>query len=245
MTDEAVQTLLDGFVDSVTSAVPVVAVWVHGSLALGDFVPGRSDLDLVCVTDGPLTDPEPVQRLHRHLIRTSPLGEKLHCTYVPADSLADATLAHPTFAQGRYFDRPISPVARRELSLGNLALTGPAPDSSLPATTDEELAAFIRRDLLEFWHPVTSKRLPWRRDIWVDLGLITYARASVTLGDGRLITKRAAMELLPSLGAPAAVVQDIYARRYGDHRRPSLPWRIRRAQLTRSYLHAQIPVLAG
>jgi hypothetical protein len=55
--------------------------------------------------------------------------------------------ALPVRAVWRYFDRPVSPVARRELTLGDLALFGPSPLTLLPATTDEELAAFIRRDL--------------------------------------------------------------------------------------------------
>lgn len=241
MTDEAVQRLLDGFVAS-ASALPVVAVWVHGSLALGDFVPSRSDLDLVCVVPG-LVDPAAIKAIHRPL--TSPLGRRLHCTYVPVDSLADATLRHPTFAQERYFTRPVSPVARRELSLGDLALFGPPPSSLLPATTDAELTDFVRADLLTFWHPVTAKRTPWLRDIWVDLAMVTLARAETTLRTGTLITKQAALAHLSTLGAPSAVVRDIHQRRYGGAVDRSLSWRRHRAELTRSFLRTKIPAVAG
>jgi predicted nucleotidyltransferase len=34
----------------------VDAAFIHGSLALGDFVPGRSDLDMLIVVQAPLTD---------------------------------------------------------------------------------------------------------------------------------------------------------------------------------------------
>ena len=34
----------------------VAAVILHGSLTLGDYVPGRSDVDLLVVVDDPLTD---------------------------------------------------------------------------------------------------------------------------------------------------------------------------------------------
>ncbi|MEV6284788.1 hypothetical protein [Kribbella sp. NPDC051770] len=241
MTDEAVQQLLDGFVAS-TALLPAQAVWVHGSLALGDFVASRSDLDLVCVTSGPV-EPAAVKAIHRPL--TSPVGRRLHCTYVPADSLADARLRHPTFAQERYFTRPVSPVARRELSLGDLSLFGPVPSSLLPATTDEELAAFVRRDLLTFWQPVTRKRRPWLRDIWVDLAMVTLARAETTLRTGTLITKQAALQRLPALGAPAAVVQDIHHRRYGGAVDRSLSWRLHRADLTRRFLRSAIPAACG
>jgi Nucleotidyltransferase domain len=242
MEDEAVRTLLDCFVSSIGDVAPMVAVWVHGSLALGDFVPGRSDLDLVCVTDGPIPDPAALERFHRDLLAV-PHGPKLHCTYVPLDAIADPALRHPTFAQERYFDRPVSPVARRELTLGDLSLSGPPPSSLLPATTDEVLAAFIRHDLDTFWYPVTAKRLPWLRDIWVDLSLITYARAATTLRTGALITKREALTLLPTLGASPEVVHDIHTARYSPPRRKSLRWRTHRAHLTRTFLRTNIPTL--
>ncbi|GAA1512725.1 nucleotidyltransferase domain-containing protein [Kribbella lupini] len=237
MTDEAVQRLLDGFVAS-TSSLPAQAIWVHGSLALGDFVPSRSDLDLVCVVAGD-PDPAAIKAIHRPL--TSPLGRRLHCTYIPVDSLADATLRHPTFAQERYFARPVTPVTRRELLLADRALAGPPPSSLLPATTDAELADFVRTDLLTFWHPVTRKRRPWLRDIWVDLAMVTLARAETTLRTGTLITKQAALARLPALGAPAAVVEDIHRRRYGGAVNRSTSWRLHRADLTRTYLRAKIP----
>ena len=43
--------LLDRFADDAGGVVPLAALWAHGSLALGDFQPGRSDLDLVALTE--------------------------------------------------------------------------------------------------------------------------------------------------------------------------------------------------
>jgi hypothetical protein len=244
MSDEAVQQLLDGFVSSIRAVLPARAVWLHGSLALGDFVLGRSDFDLVAVVESPVVDPAPLIEVHQALIKASPLAAKLHCTYVPVAELGDASLRHPTFAQGRYFDRPVSPVARRELSLGDLALFGPSPSTLLPATTDEELAAFIRRDLREFWYPATGKRTCWYTDIWVDLGMVTLARAATTLRDGRLITKQAAIAELPSLGAPLRVVRDIEKRRYDGGGSPARsPWRVRRGNQARKFIRAGIEQL--
>jgi hypothetical protein len=237
--DEAVQQLLDGFVTSLRQIAAVEAVWLHGSLALGDFQVGRSDLDVVAVVSSP--PPAAVADLHRRLIATSPLAGKLHCSYLVASELADPAIRHATFAQGRYFDRPVTPVTRRELALSNVSLYGPPPSSLLPPTSDDELFAFIRRDLHDFWLPVARKRRPWYADIWVDLSLVTIARAYVTLTTGELITKRAALEVLPSLGAPGPVVSDIARRRYGPHRRVMPWWRHRRAVLTRRFVGTAIP----
>jgi hypothetical protein len=160
-----------------------------------------------------------------------------------ADQLADASIRHATFAQERYFDRPVTPVTRRELALSNFSLFGPPPSSLLPATTDAELADFIRQDLQEFWLPAVDRRTNWYADIWVDLTLVTIARAQVTLTTGELITKRAALDLLLSLGAPRTVVEDIARRRYGSPGRPSPFWRHRRAVLTRQFVRTAIPAV--
>ncbi|GAA1605531.1 nucleotidyltransferase domain-containing protein [Kribbella sancticallisti] len=242
---EAVQPLLDGFALSLREILPVRAVWVHGSLVLGDYQVGRSDLDLVAVLDAPIADPAPLLELHRSLEKANPLADKLHCSYLRVDQLADATLRHPTWAQRRYFDRPVTAVTRRELALADHALFGPPPSSLLPATTDEELAAFVRDDLEHFWLPVTLKRRPWYTDVWVDHGPIVVARAGVTLREGRLITKRAALDLLPSLGFPTAVVTDIEQRRYGTPSATSPLWRVRRGNAARAFVRTQIRELVG
>jgi hypothetical protein len=141
--DEAVRRLLDGFVTSLRQIAAVEAVWLHGSLTLGDFQVGRSDLDVVAVVSSP--PPAAIADLHRRLIATSPLAGKLDCSYLVASELADPAIRHATFAQGRYFDRPVTPVTRRELALSNVSLYGPPPSSLLPPTSDDELFAFIRR----------------------------------------------------------------------------------------------------
>jgi hypothetical protein len=238
--DEAVQSLLGGFVASIRSLLQVRAVWLHGSLALGDYQAGRSDLDLIAVLDAPISDAEPVRALHQSLEKAHPLADKLHCSYMLVEQLAEASLRHPTWAQQRYFDRPVTAVTRRELALGDRALFGPPPSSLLPATTDEELTAFIRHDLEHFWYPAARKWTRWYADIWVDHGLITVARAGVTLSEGRLITKRAALDLLPSLGAPIGLIADIAQRRYGTPTRIP-PWRrLSRGLVARGFVQSQI-----
>ena len=241
--DEAVQLLLDGFVTSLRKLLPVRAVWLHGSLALGDYQAGRSDLDVIVVLDAPITGSEALVSLHRSLEKAHPLADKLHCSYMQVDQLDDASLRHPTWAHRQYFDRPVTEVTRRELALSEHALYGPPPSALLPVTTDEELAAFVRHDLEHFWYPAALKRKRWYSDVWVDHGPIVVARAGVTLREGRLITKRAALDLLPSLGFPTAVVTDIEHRRYGTPAGPSPLWRLRRGNLVRSFVRGRIEEL--
>jgi hypothetical protein len=233
--------------------VPLTALWAHGSLALGDFVPGRSDLDLVALVAAPVTAAQRLglQRIHERLISDEPLAAELHCTYVVDGEQADPARDHVTWAHQELFERPVSQVSRRELLQGGLCLLGPAPQTVIPAVSDAELTDYIRRDLRDYWYPNTARADLWRADIWVDLGMLTLARAGVTLRAGRLITKREALDMLAGLGAPAEVVADIRARRYGPA--PDAPdapgategWLTRRGELARTFVRSGIDRTLG
>jgi hypothetical protein len=234
--------VLQRFVSAVRQAVPTVAVWAHGSLALGDFQPGRSDLDLIAVVEAPLDgeDRDQLASMHQRFLEEEPAAAKLHCSYMVRAELAEAGADHVTWAHGMVLDRPVTPVTRRELLDGGLTLYGPPPVELLPPLLPGQLEDFIRRDLDEFWLPATGKPLLWLRDIWVDLGLLVLARATVTLRDGRLITKGEALAELQKLGAPADVVRDIHDRRYSHPTPLSRLQRIRRALRARAFVRRGI-----
>ncbi|MEU2285007.1 nucleotidyltransferase domain-containing protein [Streptomyces sp. NPDC013178] len=237
--------LLDRFLTGLKALDPL-AVWAHGSLAGGDYREGRSDLDLIAVLGDPVT-PRTVWRLalsHARL-RNEPLAGQLHCTYLTPDTAGDPARRHLTWAHQELFKRPVTPVTRRELHSFGRVLHGKAPAGLLPPVPDRELGDFVVRDQRDFWRPALDNRPLWTRDVWVDLGMLTFARATVTLRDGRLISKREALDLLPGLGAPAEVVEDIRRRRYDAPAPPTEEWRARRGELTRSYLGPAIDALVA
>ncbi|GFE13725.1 hypothetical protein Sgleb_17720 [Streptomyces glebosus] len=112
-----------------------------------------------------------------------------------------------------------------------------------PDCGDDVQAAFIATDLRDYWRPTLEDPELWLQDIWVDLGLLTLARATVTLRDGTLISKGEALAVLGELGAPDEVIADIRNRRYGPAAPPPPPGPAgpsdaltRRADLTRAFL---------
>jgi hypothetical protein len=239
----ATDRLLRHFLEEVEPTVPLVALWAHGSLATDDYQPGRSDLDLVAVVEEPVTMEQwrRIKGLHRAI--DLPLADKLHCSYMARRELADLATEHVTWAHGRVLRRPVTAVTRRELHTKVLELYGPPPADLLPPVSDEELTEFVRTDLRDFWLDRTRGRRRWLRDIWVDLGMVTVARATVTLRDGRLISKREALDVLHELGAPPNVVADVRARRYGTPA-PVLS-RFRRAKLARAFIRNTITRTLG
>ncbi|MFH8682824.1 nucleotidyltransferase domain-containing protein [Streptomyces lydicus] len=236
--DETTLQLLDRFVSAVRSLPSVRAVWAHGSLAGGDYQPGRSDLDLIAVLDHryPAAEESRVAGLHEDLARAVPLAAKLHCSYAAVDEWGDPAQDHLTWAHEELMCRPVSPVTRRELHEFGKVLHGPPPAGLVPPVTDRQLAAYVIDDLRTFWRPALQHQERWLLDAWVDLGLLTLARASVTLRTGRLITKAAALDVLAELHAPTEVVEDIRRRRYGPAVPASPEWLEQRARLTRAFL---------
>ncbi|WP_329278477.1 nucleotidyltransferase domain-containing protein [Streptomyces sp. NBC_01451] len=240
-TDALTDALLDRFLGELRALSPV-AVWAHGSLAGGDYQEGRSDLDLIAVLEGPIGPGTAwkVAELHARL-RTHPLAPLLHCTYLTGMTTGNPERRHLTWAHSQLFRRTVSPVTRRELHAFGRVLYGKAPGELLPVVPDRQLTDYVVRDLRDNYRPAVDKARLWTRDVWVDLGLVTFARATMTLREGTLISKREALDLLPGLGAPVEVVEDIARRRYGQEARPvEEGWRERRAELTRGYLGAAI-----
>src|SRR5215469_9161355 len=66
----------------------IVGLYLSGSLAYGDFVPERSDIDLEAVVQNPLTEDElrSVEQLHRDVERRCPgWAGRIECSYVPLE----------------------------------------------------------------------------------------------------------------------------------------------------------------
>ncbi|MFF0381028.1 nucleotidyltransferase [Streptomyces sp. NPDC004286] len=237
------EALLARFLDDLTPFRPL-AVWAHGSLGGGDYQEGRSDLDLIAVLPCSLSLAT-VRRLivlHRRL-RAEPLAGKLHCSYLTPPTAADPERSHLTWAHDGVRRRPVTPVTRRELHEFGRVLHGVPPATYLPPVPDRELRDFVVADQRDQWRPAVDMERLWTQDIWVDLGLLTFARATVTLREGRLISKRQALAELPALGAPGEVVEDITRRRYGEQGPGPSP--DRRARLTRAYLGPAIDALVA
>jgi hypothetical protein len=205
------------FAEAVRSEAHVVAFYVGGSLALGDYQPGRSDLDLAAVIERPLTRDERhgLVALHRRIG-----ASKLHCAYVPRGEITEVTRPHLAWAHEELFRRPFSGIARAELLRGGITLYGPPPADLIPPISPDALAEAARAELNGYWRHAVRFPRRWRTDLHVDLGLTTLARADATIHEGRLLTKSAAIGRLPSLGVPEELAAQIAARRAGAE--PSL-----------------------
>lgn len=234
-----------GFAEEVRPVADVAAFYAGGSLATGDFQPGVSDLDLVALVQEPLgaAQQDRLRSLHAAVMRDEPRAAKLHCVYAPVADLADVDTEHLTWAHGELYRRPFSGVARAEILRHGITVYGPPPEALIPPVSPVALDAAVRAELSGYWSKAVAKPHLWLQDVYVDLGLLTLARAEATLTEGRLITKREALPRLPRFGVAVELVREIEKRREGQPVVMSVGARLRRARHARKVMTAGIRTL--
>jgi hypothetical protein len=218
----------------------VEGLYLHGSVALGDYRSGVSDIDFVAVT-GHTPDIDVVRAVHADLRRR--LGRKpfFDGLYIGWDDLChDPTHvpAGPSVHEWR-----VEAASRSERSLvtwhvlaqGGVAVRGPAT-ADLDVYTDwPALADATRRNLVEYWTPWTQRRargvvgLSGWATTW---GVLGVARLRHTLDAGRITSKTDAADY--ALGAYNQrwhpIVREALRIRVGGPPVYRSPWR-RRADL--------------
>jgi nucleotidyltransferase-like protein len=190
-------------------------LWVAGSLATGDYVPGVSDLDLVAVTHGAVSPAREatLSAIHRDLDEGAAAGLDLGCVYVDGSRLLEAEARHPTWTHGSLVRRSLSGVTRVELVRHGYALLGREPSDALPSVSDEDVRAAARAEVAGYWAWAARRPLMWLDPVIADLGLTSMARARHALATGQLLTKT---EAVRQAAAPAWLVDQLRRRRDGE-----------------------------
>jgi hypothetical protein len=224
MTDDAVtrgnhqHEALDAFVAAVGGLGWVTDVWLAGSLASGDHVPGVSDIDLVAVTSRAPTpgNREALHRIHEGLDATVGRGADLGCTYVTDDRIGDRTAEHPTWTHGRMVDRWLSAIVRAELLTYGIALAGRAPCEVLAPLEPGDVRAAAEAELEGYWSWAAARPWLFLDPTLADLALVSMARIRHAVASDELVTKS---EAITAVHAPRAVVDGLRARRTAPARR--------------------------
>jgi hypothetical protein len=201
------------FAAAVRDVARVTGFYAGGSLGSRDYHPQISDLDLVAVLAEPLTRTRRTRLKEVHAGFAEP---KLHCAYVPVAEIAEIGRKHVNWAHEQMFRRPLSGIARAELLRFGVTVYGPDPAALVPPVADDTLAEAARTELRGYWLGALRHPRRWRTDLHVDLGLTTVSRADATISEGRLLTKREAIDRLPALGVPPELADQIRRRRAGE-----------------------------
>lgn len=202
------------FAELVRDVSWITDVWITGSVASGDYRPGRSDIDLVALTARALTPAELEQLTawHREIDRFPGPDRNLGCAYLTATGLADSTTRWPTWSHGAWSHRRFSQMARAELGTAAVTLKGRNASAVCATPTEQDVRTAVEAELAEYW--TYALRHPWlfRDQDFCDLALLSMARARLAVRTGRLVTKSIAMA---HLNGPATVRCAVRSRRDG------------------------------
>jgi hypothetical protein len=206
---QLVQNVTGTFLEAADMEVPglIEGLYLTGSVALGDFQSGASDVDFVAVTRAGLDHAGigGLERVHAGVSRCyrRPLFEGVYVTW---DELAhDPCFAvpGPHFHDGRLQlngKGPRHPVTWHELAEHGLTLRGPLPSEFPIWTNRERLALWVRGNLDDYWRHwyeqssrILSKRGLLSFSAWsVAWGVLGVSRLHYTLATGEIISKQGA-----------------------------------------------------
>jgi Domain of unknown function (DUF4111) len=141
----------------------IVGLYLSGSLAYGDFVPARSDIDLQAVVRSALTEDElrSVEQLHKEIERECPeWAERIECSYVPLElmsELAPPVTPRPWWGFGTlYAEAPAGDewiINHYLLSKYGIVLDGPDFNELIPPIDIYSVRQASARDLFQEWLP--------------------------------------------------------------------------------------------
>jgi Aminoglycoside adenylyltransferase, C-terminal domain/Nucleotidyltransferase domain len=175
-----------------------VGMYLHGSLASGDFDPERSDIDFVVATAGALPDASipALAALHARLIGSGlRWATKLEGTYFPQQALRRYTPSdtlYPSLNEGSFYmgshgsDWVIQSHILRE---HGIVLAGPAPRSWIDPVAPDDLRQATRALLREWWAPMLHDIARLRSAEYQAYAILTMCRALYTLETGAVASK--------------------------------------------------------
>jgi hypothetical protein len=161
----AINTVLTEWADGLKRLLgkKIVGLYLSGSLAYGDFVAERSDIDLEAVVRIPLTEDElrSVEKLHREIeARCSQWANRIECSYVPLElmrELMPPATPRPWWGFGTlYAEAPVGNewiINHYLLSKNGIVLEGPSFNELVPPIDIDTVRQASARDLFQEWVP--------------------------------------------------------------------------------------------
>jgi hypothetical protein len=183
----------------------LLGLYLRGSLATGDFIPERSDVDVLAVTERPVDDGEfaALGVLHAHLVTLpNPYANRMEIAYIDRASLRQFKPGrrHPTLGQGEtlvwsvHGDNWI--LERWVMREHGVTLFGPDPGTLIDRVSSDQLIAAVRTRLRDWadWANTPDDpdwSLPRAHKAYV---VETMCRALYTLRSGKLSSKTYAVQ---------------------------------------------------
>jgi hypothetical protein len=201
---QSVQQVLNAYIGLMNEALPglLTGLYLHGSVALGAYEPGLSDIDFIAITSRRCTpsDVETLRVVHHSLIERYPQAQ-LEGSYLQWHDLGrseDTIPPHPHIHDGivhasGYHD--INAVTWWILKNRGTAILGPSPETFAIQIDWDDLLVKMHENLNTYWARFTTnpRRMAWLLDDygiqWTVLGVL---RQFYTFRERAIVSKTAA-----------------------------------------------------
>ena len=177
------------------------AMYLSGSLALGDFSPASSDIDVVVVTEAEVSEEvfAGLRALHaRFNAGDSPWATEVEAAYIPRDDLRrydPAHACHPHIQRGPeeslVWDRLASDwvLQRHILRAQGIVVAGPPPDTLIDPVSADEMRRAVAALMRVWWGTMPVEPAPLRRRGYQAYAVLTMCRILYTLDEGTVASK--------------------------------------------------------
>jgi hypothetical protein len=174
-----------------------VGMYLHGSLAAGDFNPQASDVDFAVVTNHVVTAEQQrgLEQLAQQLFAlVSEWPGRLEGSFLSATAFASgACQEHFSIRTGRrsgYDAQEIEgPLQRHMLRTKGIVLAGPGPTEFIAPVTAAELRAASARLLHNWWAPQIKDQHRLHKRPYQIYAILTMCRIAFSLAHGQLASK--------------------------------------------------------
>lgn len=179
-----------------------IGMYVHGSLALGEFDPNRSDLDYVVITAHSLPSRKIVEleKLHERILNSdlqwksniegSYIPVKAIRRHDPADSVHPAIRADGSFGLDQHGSEWI--IQRHVIREKGIVLSGPDPKSLIDPISPTALRLASTRLLVEWWEPQLQDPHRLLSSEYQSYAVLTMCRVLYTIAFGKVASKMTA-----------------------------------------------------
>jgi hypothetical protein len=206
----------------------LVGIYLYGSLAAGGFEPGRSDVDVLVVTESELGE-ERLAGLEAAHARLQASGlrwtTRLEVSYIPRDAVRrydPSNAVHPALRMDGSFDHDGHGsdwlLQRHVIREHGVNLAGPDPEILIDPVSPEQIRWAARETLHEWWEPQLQDHSRLQSDEYQAYAILTMCRALYTLHHADVAPKAvAARWARESLGRRwSSLIEQAQAWRHGD-----------------------------
>ena len=193
--------------------IRLVGLYIHGSLAYGDFDPHTSDIDFLVVTDGhPSAEIfSALKTMHARLFASRlAWSHKLEGAYLPKDDLPRHDPAHAPVPwlglDGHFALETLGTdwiIQRWILREKGIVIFGPPLQPMIDPVSGDDLREAVRGSLREWWSPPFPSPERFSRGEYQAYAILTMCRSLYVLKNGRVASKPEAARWAKSfLGEP-------------------------------------------